>query len=49
MDDPIMVVLPENHPLATYAAVDPSDVAPFEWINTNVDVAGLTRGDADAP
>jgi DNA-binding transcriptional LysR family regulator len=46
MDDPIMVVLPQDHPLAASRTVDPVDVGPSEWINTNVDVAGLTSGEA---
>lgn len=45
MDDPIMVVLPAGHALADKAAIDPLDVGAHEWINTNVDVAGLTAGD----
>jgi DNA-binding transcriptional LysR family regulator len=49
MDDPIMVVLPDDHALAERAAVNPSDVQTYEWINTNVDVADLTAGDAADP
>jgi DNA-binding transcriptional LysR family regulator len=50
MDDPIMVVLPQDHALAGSAAVDPSEVKAFEWIKTNVDVAGLIPGAAaDGP
>jgi hypothetical protein len=34
VNNPIMVVLPEAHPLAGSAAVDPSDMQPTEWITT---------------
>lgn len=49
MDDPIMVVLPDRHTLADRDAVEPSDVGTHEWINTNIDVAGVTGGDAADP
>jgi DNA-binding transcriptional LysR family regulator len=45
MDDPILVVLPQDHPLAGSTIADPVDVRPFEWINTNVDVDGLTSSE----
>jgi DNA-binding transcriptional LysR family regulator len=48
MDDPIMVVLPVGHPLAGADSVNPADVPSEAWINTAVDVAGLTSPpDAD--
>lgn len=49
MDDPILVVLPDQHPLARLAAVDPADVKPHEWINTNVDVDDLTPAKTAGP
>lgn len=42
MNDPIMVVLPVGHPLAGADSVDPAEVPSDAWINTTVDVAGLT-------
>ncbi|MFC5826131.1 LysR family transcriptional regulator [Nonomuraea insulae] len=47
MDDPIMVVLPVGHPLAGADSVDPADLPSEEWINTVVDVAGLTPSPVD--
>jgi len=49
MDDPIMVVLPAGHPLAGAGSVDPAEVPSDAWINTTVDVAGLTApGEEDS-
>jgi DNA-binding transcriptional LysR family regulator len=42
MDDPIMVVLPVGHPLAAADSVDPAEIPSDAWIDTTVDVAGLT-------
>ncbi|GAA0594577.1 LysR family transcriptional regulator [Kutzneria viridogrisea] len=47
MDDPILVVLPVGHPLAGADSVAPADLPSDAWINTEVDVAGLTASAAD--
>ena len=47
MDDPIMVVLPVGHPLAGAGRIDPAEVPSDAWINTTVDVAGLTAPPAE--
>lgn len=41
MDDPIMVVLPVDHPLAGADSVTPTDLPSDAWINTPVDVRDL--------
>lgn len=49
-DDPIMVVLPLDHPLSQSASIDPDEVPTEAWINTAVDVADLTASrEADSP
>jgi len=47
MDDPIMAVLPADHPLARGASLDPAAVAADAWIHTEVNDAGLADA-ADA-
>lgn len=47
MDDPVMVVLPVGYPLAGADSVDPAEVPSDAWINTTVDVAGLTAPPED--
>jgi DNA-binding transcriptional LysR family regulator len=41
MDDPIMVVLPVDHPLAGADSVTPADLPSDAWINTAVDFRDL--------
>lgn len=49
MDDPIMVVLPADHPLADLQSIDPRAVQSDGWIDTAVDVGTLTFNGMSEP